>query len=132
MAYSNSRKANWGKGYAGPQMNPNAYQQPQKKHSGCRSKMGKNGKNVIFGWNYSRRHGLVNFVATMKNEKNVCVNKNGEELHIYVVTINKAMQAKQTITGFFKPNDGKLRMPDLAMTANPAKNYWGRTAVSKR
>jgi hypothetical protein len=113
----------------------NNNQRPQKKHSGCRSKMGSNGKNVIFGWNYSRRHGLVSFVATMKNEKNLCVNKNGEELHIYVVTVTKAMQAKQTVTGFFNPNDGKLRIPDLGMTANPKANnggYWGRTAVSKR
>lgn len=109
-------------------------QRTAKKHSGCRSKTGSNGKNVIYGWNYSRRFGLVTFVSTMKNDKNVCVNKNGEELHIYVVSVTVPMQPKRTVTGFFNPNDGKLRIPDLGMTANPkAPNggYWGRTAPSK-
>lgn len=106
----------------------------QKKHSGCGQKQGTNGKNVIYGWNYSRRFGLVKFVATMKNTENLCVNKNGEELHIYVCTITRPFEKAVTVTGFFKPNDGKLRMPDLGMTANPRAphgGYWGRTVPSK-
>lgn len=106
----------------------------KKKHSGCRQKIGSNGKNVIFGWNYSRRFGLVKFVATMKNDKNLCVNKSGEQLEIYVVSLDVPMQKKQLLTGFLNTNDGKLRIPDLNMTANPkAPNggYFGKTSVSK-
>lgn len=120
--------------YKNNNRNSNNSGNSQKKHSGCKAGIGKNGKTYLQGWNYSKRHGMVTFVASMKNDKNMCVNKHGEESEIYVVSITVPMQPKRLVTGFLKLNDGKLRMPDLGMTANPkAPNggYWGKTAMGK-
>lgn len=107
----------------------------QRKHSGAKMGQGKNGKRFISAWNYSRKYGLVSLIASMRETgKNTCVNRNGEQLEIFVCKVQKKYEQPQLFTGFYNPNDGKLRIPDLGMTVNPkAPNggYWGKTAVSR-
>lgn len=142
MSYT--RKNKYG-GYGSQQYGPmpsSSYQQ-RKKHSGAKMGMGKNGLNFISAWNYSRRFGLITLIGSHRKEgankngtlqRNRCVNRKGEELLIYSCTLNVPMQSPRVVTGFFNPNDNKLRIPDLAMVVSPyAPNggYFGRIKVKR-
>jgi len=116
---------------------------PKRKRSGCKQGTGKTGLHYISGWNKSRGRGFITLIASqrkggkdrMGNDRpNVCVNQKGEELLIYVCSV-RFPHGVETYTGFYNPNDGKLRIPDLNMTANPrAANggYFGKSSVSRK
>lgn len=122
---------------------PSANYKPRN-HSGCESKTDKRGFNVVFGWNYSKRHGLVKFVASMvaggdrTKAGQTIVNRHGEPLFKYVVTIDKGLGGKMLTSGFWNENTKKLYMPELGMVASPNTRkpktggigFWGK--ITKR
>ena len=109
-----------------------------KKHSGCKMRSGwtsrKTGErvddNFIQGWNYSRRQGLISFIASPRKERQTA-NSNFEH---WVVNV-QYRDGKKTFTGFFNVSRNLLTIPDLKMVANPnAPNggYFGTFIKSKR
>ncbi|MFN5416037.1 MAG: hypothetical protein ACK5B9_03200 [Flavobacteriia bacterium] len=126
------------------QYTKNNQTQQYKSHSGCQSKIGANGVNVVDGWNYTKRHGLVKFVACMvkggdRTKKGTPIhNKKGEPLYKYVVNIDMGLSGKRTVNGFWNENSQKLYMPELNMVASPNTRkrltggigYWGQ--IKKR
>ncbi|WP_143306856.1 hypothetical protein [Chitinophaga vietnamensis] len=107
-------------------------QRQNKKHSGCKSQNGwvsrKTGERVddllLKGWNYSRRRGMISFVAVPRKERDTA-NPNYEH---WVVSVS-ASDGRKTFTGFYNVAKRILVIPDLRMVANPnAPNggYFGR------
>lgn len=115
-----------------------SYSRQKKKHSGCKMRSGwttKSGEhvneNMITGWNYSRRLGLISFIASPRKEGRETKN---DRIERWVVNI-RFRDGPKIFTGFYNLDHRKLRIPDLRMTANPhAPNggYFGTSNVSKR
>jgi hypothetical protein len=99
-----------------------------KKHSGCDSKLctvrstGEQ-KLCIFGWNYSRRNGMVKFIASFHK-----LTKN-DNWASWTVKVKYQGRKAELMLGLYDKRSGKLIIPDLEMVANPkAPNggYFGR------
>lgn len=131
MAYNNQHRGNYYNGYQvssggngfanAPYRNNNQgqNQRPAKKHSGCRYKSATRqgeAKNIIFGWNFSRRRGMVSFVAVEAKESET-KNDNYEK---WVAKITfKDTGSVQTHTVFYNIAKKILIFKDLGMVANP-------------
>jgi hypothetical protein len=109
------------------------------KHSGAKMGLGKNGLRYIQAWNYSKSHGMVSMISSQRSEDaknkkgerlpNVCVNRSGEQLEIWVCKFKPKMGNEFLRTGFFNPNTKKLFIPDEFMMASPNSpngGYFGR------
>ena len=98
-------------------------QQPRKNHSGCqmkkdyRSKSGEEKAIVIYGWKYTRKFGLMSFVASPAKHQT------GSKWCNMVVNITSSM-GKSTMFAQWNPDKNILWMPDVKMIASPSKGYW--------
>ena len=104
-----------------------------KKHSGCRvtvaSKGSYVGSTVVTGWNYSRRHGLVTFLATPYSKSHESTSKNGRKWVNYMVTVTPKMSKSFIVSGMMDSVTKMVTIEELGFVMNPkAKNggYCGR------
>nr|WP_321356639.1 hypothetical protein [uncultured Draconibacterium sp.] len=105
------------RGYSRGYRNDN--RQPKKK-SGCRLGQDKKGRPCITFWNVSKTRGFISGVA-VPCDKAKTKSPNSDK---WVVSVRFPTK-KETFTGFYNVNSKKLTIPDLAMVANPSKDYFG-------
>jgi len=113
-------------------------QRPVKKHSGCKWVVDKKlpERPTMIGWNYSKRLGLISFIAceVANSQDFKSNNPKNKDYKKWVVTVNFAAQGKKTFNGLFRISTQKLYIPDLNMVANPAAQnggYWGQSGKPK-
>lgn len=97
-----------------------------KKHTGCKFRAAdKNGNPVTTGWNYSRRHGLVSFLATPYKGTSVHKSRSGKEWLNVMVKITRQMQAPHIVSGLMERGTGKVIIKDLGIVMNPQARNGG-------
>lgn len=125
MYYNNNYKTNfYGSRNARPVLNGN-YTRPYKKRSGCSRKSAtKNGeaKDIIHGWKYTKRTGLISFVATVAKDK-FQTQKDKETYTTMVAKVQSAFGERLYFV-FWNKRKGILFFPDIKMVASPSANYW--------
>lgn len=110
-----SKMANGGQNRA--PYNPN---NSARKKSGCRLGNDKKGRPCITAWNKSKGRGFISMVA-VPCDKSKTKSANSDK---WVVSV-MFPTGKKTFTGFYNVVTKKLTIPDLAMVANPSKDYFG-------
>lgn len=107
-------------------------EKPKKKRSSCTKKNVPNKSTgeiftCIYGWNVSKRKGLVTFVASpAKKGITEGTSKNGRSWVRFVVKIeHKNSFSVRTISGFWYADKNQLVMREIGMVANPSKSYFG-------
>lgn len=105
------------KTFRGPQSN--------KKHSGCkRTDHTRDGvkKDIISGWKYTRKNGLVSFVAVPAKQKY----QTQKDPKKYVKMVAKITSTfGQKIVWCLWNNDKKILLfMEMKMVASPSQNYW--------
>jgi len=120
MAYGNRRNYyNGGGYYRGGGSNGYQRQQP-KKRSGCRLGQDKKSRPCITAWNVSKTRGFMSMVA-VPCDKSKTKSPNSDK---WVVSV-RFPDGVKTFTGFYNVVSKKLTIPELAMVANPSKDYFG-------
>lgn len=116
---------NNGAPYANDRRQFNTGLQVAKKRSGCKIKRNYTTKKgvtktvVIFGWKYTKRDGLISFVASDAAQK---YQKNDK--YVAMVVKLKSNFGERLIWAHWNIQKEVLFMGDLKMVADPAKNYW--------
>lgn len=108
--------------------NNNGYNnnQPKKKKTGCRIGTDKKNRPCITAWNVSKGRGFISMVSVpCKVAKTK--SKNSDK---WVASV-RFPDGVKTFTAFYNVQTKKLTIPDLAMVANPAKNYFGTYVTRK-
>lgn len=108
----------------------NAYQRQVKKHTGCKYRAAdKNGKPVTTGWNYSRKEGLVTFLATPYKGTSIHTSKSGREWLNVMVKVSPKMKQSFIVSGLMERHSGKVIIKDLNIVMKPSApngGYCGR------
>jgi hypothetical protein len=119
------------------------------KSSGATFTGDKNGEIFIYGWNASKKGGLVSFVANPISDKGIATMnkyrkewgkeeisreyKKGSKMRIrMLVTLTQKEDIRQTVTkhtGLYDPTTERLYIPRIGMMAT--KNGYGRTRNGK-
>lgn len=93
-----------------------------KKYSGSKTGTLRNGGTWISGWKATKRFGIVSVIASSRKDGKKAVNKNGEELILFVCEIKSAL-TKQLSTGFYNQNTKRLSIPDFNILIDLKKDY---------
>lgn len=104
-------------------------QQQRKKHSGCSSKQGKNGKHVVFGWNYSRRNGMVKLLAGPYKNSRECKSKSGNVFVTWMLQVTKPMAEPYAVPCLYHPATDRVICQSLSLVMNPRapnRGYCGK------
>ena len=141
---------NYNKNYG----NKNNYRNDSKqtKKSGAKMTMAKAEDGTTFpcisAWKVQKPYGIISIIAckgldgkTYKNAKgekrtmkSEYATQQGELRERWVVTLQKPMCKEETFTGFYNPNEKKLRIPDLNLVASlnaPNGGYFGKSIFKK-
>lgn len=115
--YSNQRY------YNQRQYNQN-YNQKPKKRSGCKSVVTKNGDTVIVGWNFSKRYGLISFIAGA-NKKTKTFQGRTKDWQNWTIKVSPKNQQPYLLNCLYNVTDNKVIVKDLGIVLNPKTNYCG-------
>lgn len=97
----------------------NSNQREQKKHSGAKFGNDKNGKPYVSGWNYSRRNGLVSFLAVPYNGTSEHQSKSGKTWLNVMVKVNPSMSKPFITSGLMDMASKKVIINELGIVMNP-------------
>ncbi|MBS1570974.1 MAG: hypothetical protein JST62_01060 [Bacteroidetes bacterium] len=106
-------------------LNYNGSYNRNKKRSGCQQKsVTRNGvvKEIIHGWKYTKRDGLVSFVATVAKDK--YQTQKDKEKYIAMVAKVESRFGSRLYWCWWNKQKRVLWMPNLKMVASPGQNYW--------
>lgn len=115
MAWNGRYNRGYNRGYSN-----NYNDRPRKKKSGCRIGTDKKDRPVITAWNVSKTRGFISMVAVPCG-KSKTKSPNSDK---WVASV-RFPDGKKTFTAFYNVVTKKLTIPDLAMVANPSKDYFG-------
>ena len=101
---------------------PNSNSQPQmKKHSGCKRGVSKkDGSPYTQGWNYSRAHGLVSFLAVCTKGTHETTSATGRKWLNVMVKVQKKFQNDVLFSGLMDALTGKVIINDQNLVMNPS------------
>lgn len=100
--------------------NSNNNQSTMKKHSGCKTGVSrKDGSPYTQGWNYSRAHGLVSFLAVCTKGTSLHISKTGREWLNVMVKVQKKFQNDVLFSGLMDKVTGKVIINDQNLVMNP-------------
>jgi hypothetical protein len=95
--------------------------QQKKKHSGAghKTSVGKGGNPCTWGWNFSKRFGLVKFLCVFTSATKVVDSGRNRTWANVMVKITKPMSAPQTVSGMMDVHTGMVTIQDLGIVINP-------------
>ena len=100
--------------------NGNTNNNMQKKHSGCKTGVSrKDGSPYTQGWNYSRSHGLVSFLAVCTKGTHETTSKTGRKWLNVMVKVQKKFQNDVLFSGLMDVMTGKVIINDQNIVMNP-------------
>ena len=92
----------------------------QKKHSGCKTGITRtDGSPFTQGWNYSRAHGLVSFLAVVTKKTHTVTSKTGRQWLNVMVKVQKKLQKDVLFSGLMDVQTGKVIISDQNIVMNP-------------
>lgn len=104
---------------------PNAQEQVRqvKKHSGCTAGViGKGeyqGKRYLSGWKYSKRDGMVSFLAVPYNKSTEHRSETGKVWIPYMVKVQPKMQKEYIVSGLYDVQTNRVIIKELGIVMNP-------------
>lgn len=116
--YSRSNYGNSGGGYR-------RGGRSQKKHSGCKAGVDRNGNPYVRGWNYSRRNGLVTYYCSPYKNTSEHESQSGRMWHNWMVRIQKNGQKQQLASCLYDPQKRMVTISEVGFVLNPQTNYCG-------
>lgn len=94
-----------------------------KKHSGCSATVASKGtyvgSTVVTGWNYSRRHGMVTFLAAPYSKSEVRTSKTGRQWVNYMVKVQPEKAASYIVSGLLEVATKRVIIKEMGMVMNP-------------
>ncbi len=123
MGYGNYNNNYGGGGYNRGNYNGGGYRsQPnreQKKHSGCKSGVDKNGKQYVSGWKYDKRNGLRKFYASPYSGTHETKSKSNRIWQNWFVRIEMPNGQEIKTSGLYDVSTGKITISQLGFVMNP-------------
>lgn len=90
---------------------------PQKKHSGCRMKMSKDGTRVVvYGWKYNRKVGMISVVGIENKNSNT---KNDRWYKMTFNLTNKNSGQTQTVPGLWDKQRNRAVLGTIGWVCSP-------------
>ncbi|WP_447642439.1 MULTISPECIES: hypothetical protein [Chitinophagaceae] len=132
QSYGNNYNNSYGSGYGGGNRNYNnrgGNSRPQRKKSGAKAGVGKNGKPYVQGWNASRQNGMVSFLCVPTSNTGQHTSRTGRNWENWMVVVQPRMGASFLKSCLYDPSTGKCIISDMGIVLNPkAPNggYCGR------
>jgi len=125
--------ANWDYARAPRAANRYGVTEPPK-HTGCKA-IDVNGSIIVYGWNYSRRNGMVHFYARPYKGTKERTSKSGKVwLNYFVTMTNVSTKQKTNTSGLLDLSTKRVYIKEFNILMNPSSRRGGYCGkhISKR
>lgn len=91
----------------------------EKKHSGCKAGFTKKGDPFTQGWNVSKRHGMMSFLAVPYKGSKLVTSKSGKRWLNVMVKVSPEKAQPFIVSGMRNDDTGQVTIQELGMVMNP-------------